>query len=250
MEKTHWTEWRRKGGKMWGYDVEYAGSTAKSHYLEVVKRPDIPAAQRDYTELNLPGTDGVSYVNEGTVSDIVIQIEFNFMNKPEYWFEQIRIARKWLLTPAGIQELCFGDDSRCFYRVKKVTIDTAERVCHEIGKFTASFYCYGYQYLYDGREKCLNPEKLWNEDETSQPLYIVSGNGRCRITVNGKAVEIKVPNKLLVDTERKIAYLEDSTVSSKSVTGYYEDLWLVPGDNTLNYTSGFTVEVIPRWRCL
>ena len=54
---------------------------------------------------------------------------------------------------------------------------------------------------------------------------------------------------MAIDTDRMIAYREDGTLQNTSVTGKYEDLYLLEGENDIEITGG-TVKVIPNWRCL
>ena len=43
----------------YGYDIEYAGASAESIGMYVVKRPDIPAPDYDMETIIIPGRDGV-----------------------------------------------------------------------------------------------------------------------------------------------------------------------------------------------
>ena len=79
---------------MWEYDVEYAGSKASDYNIRIVKRPGIPAPIADYSEVQIPGRDGVLYVDEKTVSDIEINVEMNYMSEHDEWFEHWRNCLK------------------------------------------------------------------------------------------------------------------------------------------------------------
>ncbi len=144
---------------MWVYDMEYAGFSASEHNIYIVKRPSIPSPERNYLEIEIPGRDGKLYVDEGTVKDIEISVEMNFMGRHDEWFGYWRKAKGWLMQK-GQHRLIFGDDADYFYLAKKVVIPEAERVCYEIGKFTVVFTCYGYQYL-KAYVHLLLMEKIW-----------------------------------------------------------------------------------------
>lgn len=260
---------------MWGYDLEYAGSTGTENKILVVKRPNIPAPLRDYKEVDIPGRDGMLYIDEGTNQDIEITVEFNFMGEPQEWFSLFRKAKRWLLQ-GGEHDLVLYDDRDFFFRVKKVEIDTAERVCYEIGRFSAVFFCSGYHYaksglaesdeftdglLLDESGELLVTEEgeeivieitstvLFNDFDKSMPIYKIYGEGVCVLTVNGKSMSANVGQNLVIDTERKVAYRLDGTAKNTDVSGWYEDLWLVPGDNVLTVSPGFKCIIIPNWRC-
>lgn len=261
---------------MWGYDLEYAGSTGTENKILVVKRPDIPAPIRNLKEIDVPGRDGMLYIDEGTNEDIEITVEFNFMGKPEEWFALFRKAKRWLLQ-GGNHNLVFYDDRDFFFRVKKVEIETAERVCYEIGRFSAVFFCSGYHYAKEGAEERTVPflndalvteteEELIteageaiviesvsaivsNDYDMSMPIYEIYGEGVCVLSVNGKSMTANVGQNIVIDTERKVAYRLDGTEKNTDVSGWYEDLWLMPGNNLLAITPGFECRIIPNWRC-
>lgn len=70
------------------------------------------------------------------------------------------------------------------------------------------------------------------------------------LTVNGKKVTANVGQNLTIDTELMMAYREDGTIQNTALTGDYEELFLQPGDNTITFSSGFIVSIVPRWRIL
>lgn len=234
---------------MWEYDLEYADTKAKDHNIYIVKRPSIPAPEKNYSEYRIPGRDGVIYADEETVEDIEIQVEMNFMGKPDEWFEYWREAKKWLLKK-GQNKLKFGDDAGYFYLVKKVTISEAERICREIGRFTVTFLCSGYQYLEEGWKKYRHSDVVYNPYSTAHPIYIIGGEGNCTLEVNGKSVAANVGQNLTIDTELMIAYRMDGVAVNTSVKGDYEDLYLQTGKTEIGITEGFSLEIIPRWRCI
>ncbi|EOS74535.1 hypothetical protein C817_04593 [Dorea sp. 5-2] len=234
---------------MWVYDMEYAGFSASEHNIYIVKRPSIPSPERNYLEIEIPGRDGKLYVDEGTVKDIEISVEMNFMGRHDEWFGYWRKAKGWLMQK-GQHRLIFGDDADYFYLAKKVVIPEAERVCYEIGKFTVVFTCYGYQYLKEGGLSYSCEEVSYNAYEIAHPVYVIKGEGVCTLTVNGKDLVMNVGQNITVDTELQIAYRTDGKLMNTSVKGKYEDLYLQPGENVIGVTEGFEVEVIPRWRCL
>ena len=70
------------------------------------------------------------------------------------------------------------------------------------------------------------------------------------LTVNGKTMKATVGQNLTIDTERMLAYRTDGTLMNTSVTGDYEDLYLQAGENEISITSGFSLKIIPNWRCM
>ena len=58
-----------------------------------------------------------------------------------------------------------------------------------------------------------------------------------------------VGQNLTIDTDRMIAYREDGTLNNTKVSGSYEDMYLQPGNNKIEFYGG-NLKVIPNWRCL
>ena len=69
----------------------------------------------------------------------------------------------------------------------------------------------------------------------------------CTLMVNGNEMTANVGQNLTIDTDLMMAYRQDGTLQNTAVTGDYEDLYLVPGDNVINITSGFDLKIIPNW---
>lgn len=228
------------------YDVQFNGYTAESIGVEVVRRPNIPSPKIRYTTYTIPGRDGALYETDGAIEDIDIDIEFNFISKPENWAKTLAKAKKWLLSGPG--ELILGDDSDFFYAVKKVELGDTERPCHEIGKFAATFTCSGYRYYRTGEYEHKSVE--YNPGVIAHPIYIITGNGECTLTVNGNKIIAKVVDSIIIDTDLMLAYWKDGKFANTFISGQYEDMYLMPGDNTVTISENFELKVKPRWRCL
>lgn len=212
-------------------------------------RPNLPAANRKKTSFKIPGRDGELYIHENSVEDIVISIKFGFYCEQSKWMDYYRKAKKWLLTKIS-GKLVLSDDPDFFYKVKSVYIGTAERTVKEIGEFKADFICDGFQYLKSGLFEYGKEDVLYNPFSLSKPIYKITGEGVCELTVNGKTVRANIGQNIVIDTEKMIAYRNDGTLQNTKITGDYEDLYLQECDNSISITSGFALKVIPNWRCL
>lgn len=229
------------------YTVMYNGETAESHYLFVSKRPNIPSAEENAQVYTLPQFDGDLYIYDGTVKDIEIQIEFNFLTESTEWMKVLRGAKEWL-NRKDDKRLYLGDDADWFYKVKKIKVDEVQRKARQIGSFTASFICEGYSYLESGSEKT-SDRFIYNDYDISHPVYYIRGEGGCILNVNGKTMRANVGQNLTIDTERKLAYRTDGTMANTSVTGDYEELYLKHGNNEISITNGFVLEIKTNMRC-
>lgn len=231
------------------YRIEFAGQTEVENGLYVTKRPNIPVSIEKFESIAIPGRDGNIYISEETREDIEIEIEFNFMNAPECWFDTFRKAKNWLLK-SGRHILVLGDNVDFFYIVKKVSIDTVERVCYEIGKFSATFVCVGYEYVKRGRDEYHAGEVMYNPYYVSHPIYKITGEGVCTLAVNGNRMKANVGQTITIDTELMEAYREDGVLQNTEVSGDFEGLYLKQGENMIEISEGFLLKVIPNWRCV
>jgi predicted phage tail component-like protein len=238
------------------YRVEYNGKCNTSLYILVKERPAIPSPEYDYDTVKIPGRDGDVYIEKKTVKDITIPISFTFACKPHRWQGVAREARKWLLGK-GDRKLTLSDNQDRYYKVKHVVVNQTERQVKEVGEFSADFICEGRQYLFEGDRPLEltytngssgQSTHVWNPYEVSMPVFIVSGSGTCRISVNGNVLEAEVNGRLTVDTQREVAYKADMSSANTNVTCDYETLALEPGDNTITKTAGFALQILPKWR--
>ena len=232
------------------YTVTYNGITDKSVGCHAKKRPSVPAPQQRISVATVPGRDGSYYDASGCFEDISIQITFSFLERDKsQWASVYRAIKKWLLSGDN-GDLKFSDDVGFHYRVRNVQITSAERLVWTIGEITAVFTCDGYTYLDSGDTAIALQANLQNDYSLSKPIYMISGNGECTLTVNGHSMVATVGGNLTIDTERMLAMQDGSTWVNTTVSGDYEDLWLKPGMNYLSATSGFTVTLKPQWRCV
>ena len=232
------------------FTVTYNNVTDKSVGCHAQKRPNVPAPVRRVTVSTIPGRDGSYYDSDDAYEDIVINITFGF-NDPDRtrWHMAYRNIKAWLLSGANTY-LSFSDDAGMHYRVKQVVIASTERTAFTIGAVTVQFYCDGYTYLDSGDTAIALAAQINNENSLAKPIYTITGTGECTLTVNGKTMTATINGNLTIDTERMLAMQNGAAWVNTTVTGDYEDLWLVPGVNLLSITSGFTCTLVPQWRCV
>lgn len=231
------------------YIVKRNGKTNTEVGILVKERPAIPAPEYKYETVDIPGRDGSLYSEEGFVDDITIKITFVFACEPAKWQDLFRKARRWLLSKEDDQ-LVLGDMSGYYYKVKHTVIGSSEREVKQVGEFEVEFTCDGYQYLNKGRYEYEKDEVLYNPYSISHPIYYITGNGKCTLAVNGYDFTAEVGQNVTIDTDLMLAYRKDGRIMNTSVTGDYQELYLQEGDNTIEITEGFSIKVIPNWRCL
>lgn len=222
----------------------------KNTDLDVVitKRPNIPSPYYEYEEVPIEGR-GTLY-RKKYLKDINIEVEFAFLvDDPNEWNKRLRKVKKWV-NKINDNKLRFSDDLDFFYYVNKATIKDSEREIRRVGRFTVVFTCEPYMYLVDGLDTMTLTSEIYNDYEETQPIYRIVGEGLFTMQVNNKTIKAQVGQNLTIDTKRMICYRDDKTINNIALTGNYEDMWLKEGENSFIASSGFSVEIIPNWRCL
>lgn len=229
------------------YHITYNGENCAKYGIIPVRRPSVPAPEIRVEEIEIPGRDGVLVENYETYSPLVIPVEFNFLVSPSEWMDAFRKAKRWL---SGSGSLVFGDDQEYIYKVYYCKITDTERTSRRLGNFTAEFTCDPYAYVVCGQKRHEISDVTYNPYNVSHPIYLITGEGMCTLTVNGNTMTANVGQNLTINTDLMLSYREDGTMLNTDVSGDYEGLYLKEGQNSISVTSGFDMSVIPNWRCL
>lgn len=226
--------------------IDFNGTTSNELGVAVTTRPAIPTPQPRGEYVQVAGRDGALLVTDGTYENIEILVEMNFVRRPDWIAESYRKIKMWL-TGGGI--LRMSDDTETFYKVKACTVTGYGRKTRFGSEIEATFSCDPYVY-FDSGLKAISPGDIYNPYATATPLYKITGEGICTLTVNGNTMTANVAQNVTIDTNLYLAYRTDGTNVNMSVTGDFDTLWLNPGDNTVSVTKGFNLEIIPNWRSL
>lgn len=230
------------------FDVQYNDIRSSSLKVFAKERPSIPAAKRARKEIEVPGVDGTYIQDEGYFESTEISISMNYIGLEDKWFGRWRDVQKWLSGTNG--ELILTDNPNYYYRISHVNLSDNEHKGRSIGDFTATFITRdGLQYFRSGKEKYDLEDLSWNPGEIAFPDYYISGVGTCVISVNGENFEAKLNGSIVLDTERRLIYLPDKTIVNNIGKGNFENLYLQSGQNDISISEGFSVKVVPHWRC-
>lgn len=219
----------------------------------VTTRPSVPSPEPRGEYVQIAGRDGSLLVNdvlygtkETSYENIQIDVEMNFVRRPDKVAETFRAVKRWL---KGGGTLVLSDDVDVFYKVKAAAVTDNQRRTKYGSDIVASFICDPYTYMGSGTEP-ISAGNIYNQFDTSKPLYKITGEGVCTLTVNGNEVTANVGQNLTIDTDLFLAYRTDGTMQNSAVTGDLNLLWLNNGTNTVSITSGFNLTIIPNWRML
>lgn len=227
-------------------------NVASSYYgLIITSPPQITHSEIYQDRFTVPGKDGDLLGVDTYRSDAYIKVSFALVTSDATttsYQAALRNIRAWL-GGTGTLKLPDGDGS--YYEVKRVTIDTDERVIINYGIIEATFEVYPYEFM-STAEDAITTFPITNNYEESMPEFWIretgSAGGDGTLTINGHNLTYTTdPAKaLIIDTRRKIAYNTDFVNKSNIVSGDYDDLHLKHGSNTISLTRG-VLTVYPKW---
>lgn len=229
-------------------NITFKGVSSSTHSLLVTTVPTITHSEIKDEPLSIPGRDGDLHSDSPYRGDAQIKVTFALIKETGNYHEAIRGVRQWL---TGTGKLIIGDATDAYYEVKKVVLNTDERLVLNVGTIEAIFTVYPYEFLDSGDTETSNTT-IVNTHSPSMPLYKITGNGSGTLELSGSgSMTFTVAGTLYIDTRNLIAYDASSPVQDKSasVGGDYTKLRLKTGTNTLSITNGFTLKTKPRWGC-
>lgn len=229
------------------FDVYINDKSCKEFGILPVRRPNIPAPTKKYKEYDIPGRDGKLYEDTKTYDDIEITIDFNYISDKNKWHDVFRLCKKVFLNAKKLQ---LYDDIEYYHIIKKIIINTNERISMKIGKFSVTFTLDPYYYKISGSDKYDYEDVIFNNCDISKPIYFIKGEGICYLVVNGSEVKCNVGQNLTINTFLELSYREDGSLQNTSINGDYKDLYLIEGKNEISITEGFDLKIIPNWRCI
>lgn len=231
--------------RKYGFQNEYG--TAFLYGLRFLEFPVFEYGQEVIDNKSVPGRAGTLTIHTGKYTDTVIKNVLEFTSDTVEQFElKLQEVKRWIMKS---KKVIYSDKEDRFFIVKQVDITDIKRKYGVFGIITVVFTCEPFSYLCSGEYE-VAAGNLFNLYMWTQPIYKITGNGMCAITVNGKSLTVNVSNDIIIDTEKMIAYGSDGASQNTALSGYYEDIYLQEGENTISITEGFECKVVPRWRCL
>lgn len=227
------------------YFTDQDGRKSSDYHMIFENYPMIQMGQRQYDSVVIPGR-GTLLSDTDTYSDTIITftIDVNVMMSADARIKAYLDARRILVD---LKTISFCDSPEYFYRVKTVSVGAVGQYSEIAGDFEVQLICEPAVYLQAGTKQYDAAEAADNPYSVCRPLYRITGEGVCTLTVNGKTMSANIAQNLTIDTGRMLAYRTDGTLQNTAVTGRYEDLYLQPGKNTIAVTAGFSLKVIPNW---
>ena len=234
------------------YNIYYNNKSNRDLGIEVVKRPYIPFPEKNIKSIDIPGRDGSYYVDNGSYNDMVISIDFNFVeDRVDDIRERIREIKHYFEDKID-NRLFLSDNLDTFFRVRKVELDNISyEDFYEIQQFTVDFTVEAYEYTLNGQNEIKATNEIFNQFDISKPTYRIVGSGTCYLTINGNKIKCIVDKELTIDTDNdKILDSNKELTIGKTNIKEMKDLYLQSGKNTLSITNNFVLYVKTNFRTI
>ena len=229
--------------------ITFRGTASTSYPLTIITPPQITHPDLIMEEYTIPGRDGTLYGLNPYRSSAQITVTMALVaqdgltNNVSKYQTSYRQVKSWL---QGTGKLIIGDSQDSYYEVQKVAITADDRTILRYGTLTVVFTVYPYEFL-DSGDTSVSPGTVTNPADKCSPLYKITGSGSGTLTVNNKTMSFTSTGTLYIDTRRYIAYDSSNNNKNSVLSGDYDDLKLDNGANTVTITSGFTLNIYPKW---
>ncbi|MBK1809135.1 hypothetical protein JHL18_00535 [Clostridium sp. YIM B02505] len=221
--------------------------------LKVIKRPDVSLPNRNFNEIDMQGRNGKLVEDLGTYGDIKVSIELNFIEKPKFFYDEVRKIMFWL-SKRDDYTLTLADDLEYYYKVKRLEYSDIERKLKVKGTFTLNFICEAFRYYRDNaiititknNYNFYSPNFAWD----SEPVLKIYGSGNITLTINSNNILLNgVSSNIILDSVLKETYSNTYENLNNKMSGEFPVL--INGVNTINWIGNITkIELVPNWRCL
>ena len=236
------------------------GVSSDSMHIIITKPPAYPVPERDVERVSVPGRNGDVIIDHGAYKNITVSYEVAVLPPSGATLEQcIASIRTWLCGAVGYAVLRDTYSSGSFYHASYTGAAKFESIAGKIAKGTLTFDCKPFKYLDSGNSLIqLTSGAVINNPGSffSQPVFRIVGSGQATITIvnSGGTFRYTINNiapetVLYIDSEQMIAY--HGSVLDNGKLSFSSFPTLVPGNNTISWTSGITsVYATPRWRSI
>ena len=228
--------------------ITYKNVASSTNGLIVTEPPKVTYSEIRGDVYQIPYRNGDLHSAETYRGDAQISVKMALVkNSVANYVSAIRQIRNWL---SGTGSLVIADTTDAFYEVKKVVINTEDRIIATYGIIEVVFTVYPYEFLTSG-DTAITTTSISNQYSQSRPLYKITGTAGAEgtLTVNSNTMGFKIPTggTLYIDTRRMIAYGSNNANASDKVNGDYRKLYLNNGSNSVSVSSGFSLSTYPKW---
>lgn len=213
----------------------------KVNNIIVIKRYNVPSPQRAVDVVNVQGRTPL-YIDRGFINDVEVKFTLGFITQVSLRNIQAEVFKRIFNNAIG-KKLVVGDDMEHYRKVKHVIVSDTVTEGTMYNHFDVTFICDPIRYMVNSPVITFTGQTTFRNAFISRPVYIITGEGNCTITLNGKSVTINVGGSVTIDTDKMLAY-NGTNWSNYRVIGSLEDLKIDTGmicDFTV--TNGFNVRI-------
>lgn len=207
------------------------------------------APESDVENIEIPGRNGTLTVDNKRYKNAPGRFQC-YVRKN--FAKNAGAIRAWLKSSRGYCRL--EDDAHPYeFRLAKYvnSVQFEPMYTDREAEFEITFDCAPQRFLKSGEEtiEFTAPGVLFNPTlETALPTITLTGDGPGELIINGHTIQISdVGGNVTLNREIRRAYA-GTTPRDYTMTGRFDWLGLVPGENTISFNGGITaVSIIPRW---
>ncbi len=226
--------------------IELDGVDTREYKIKLRNRVDIPTPEQDVEYIDIKGRHG-SLTKKYGFKDIPLPVDFYFYEASS--FKQAFRKAKIKLFQA--KTLKVSDDLSVYYKIKSISIETAENAILEIGEFTVLFTLAPFQFEETDSITITQETTLTNEGYESEPYIKAYSTGTGKLYINDQVVTIKDINGFIeIDSEMQNAYRKaDGYITNLNDHMIGDFPVLSNGKNVIKFDGDITkIEINPRWR--
>ncbi|MFT8879260.1 MAG: hypothetical protein ABF913_06830 [Oenococcus sp.] len=208
--------------------------------------------ERDVTQLEIPGRDGYVTIDNERLKPVTQNFNLVFLKKmsdSESVNDRINDITNWLFSTNGWSDLELDLLPNYVFRAMIQSGFDIIKTNALSGTFTVPFLLYPYKFLKSGQTSIPAVTSLTNPtDYPSSPVYTITGSGNGSLVINGVGMGFaNVNGGLVIDIEKQTVMDLNGQPAYSTMTSEVFPV-LKPGINTLAWTDGWTVQLIPKWK--
>ncbi|MGO2981614.1 MAG: hypothetical protein ACTID1_00415 [Pseudolactococcus laudensis] len=236
--------------------IEFNGIKSEAVGLRLLGKAEFSQAQRDITEVVVPGRDGIVLISNERLEKINQNFSFHLKRIGSNTLEQqMQVVKEWLDRPKGAFSSFLWEADELYQYQGRFISATYSRENNLFMAVDITFQFQPIKFLKAG----LNPATVTNGSTlknigkvVSKPVITLTGTGNVMLTINSKIYVFKnINGGIVVDSENEVV---------TSLDGYQPQwdkayTWPLPvlglGDSKISWdNSAFKVSVTPRWGVL
>jgi len=216
--------------------------------IHPIDRAPVPSPEEDIEHVEVRGRHG-SLTKKYGFKDIPYPLDF-YINESMPFKQAFRVAKQFLYDAKTLR---FSDDEDVHYRVKSISIDTAENIIVTYGRFTVEFVLMPFQYETNETRTITGRATFNNPAFESQPYIKATCSGNGKIFVNDEEIQITGINGTIeIDSELMNAYRKTTGNITNLNNHMVGDFPVFQhGNNVVEFEGEISkLEINPRWRWL